>query len=539
LLATEIGAAQRLDSAVAPIVLACWVMARILGSVACGVCVLAFGLSSACGSDDPAQAVPDDSEGGAGGDAGSAGGAAPVGGVGATSGTGGAAGDSTVGGHSTGGASGEVIDGCEAPSGAGTDVPTSITENETWTFEGSPYRIASTTYLTATLTLEPCTVVELAADAGILVGNDPVAGELVAHGDSTENAAGQTVRREIYFRRLIEDAPWGSIAVETTGNLDLALTRLEGGGSLVSAQNGGGTVLAYGPTPEGEAHPNVRLEQVTIADSETYGVNLQGRAAFAPGSDGLSIEGSGAETLYPIYLEAGVAFSLPTNLRLEGNERDEVLVHPFARVASDTFPARGVPLVLDQQLYVATPIDEPGTATLTIEAGVELKLGVGSGSGIMFGADAEHPGTLQAVGSASAPIWFHSVDAAPEPGAWMGLYFAYTTRDGNRLEHAVIEDAGAQSGAQGHGCGPGENNASVLVLSEEGAEPFIQNCQFKNAGGDTQILLGWAGSTDQDADAQAFVDTNTFADMPTCRVSMPGAAAPDPVCPGDSAPDCR
>jgi len=418
-------------------------------------------------------------------------------------------------------------------------VPLRLTADETWTFEGSPYRIASTAYLTATLTLEPCTVVELAADAGILVGNDPDAGELIAHGDSTENAAGQIVQRQIYFRRLIEDEPWGSIAVDTTGNVDLQLVRLEGGGSLVSAQNGGGTLLAYGPTPDGDAHPSVRLDHVTISGSETYAVNLQGRTAFAPGSDSLTVEGSGAETLYPIYVEPGVVFSLPTNLRLEGNERDEVLVHPFGRMASDTFPARGVPLVLDDQLYVATPIGEPGLATLTIEAGVELKLAQGASSGIMFGADAEHPGTLQAVGTANAPIWFHSADDTPAPGAWLGLYFAHTTRDGNRLEHAIIEDAGAQSGAQGHGCGPGENNASILVLSEDGAEPFIKNCEFKNAGGDTQILLGWTGSDDQDADAQAFLDTNTFADSPGCRVSMPGAAAPDPVCPGDSAPDCH
>lgn len=526
------------------LVLAYSVMSRMLGRVGGGVSALALalGLSSGCGSDDPAKAVPEGNEGGFGGDEGSAGGNAALGGAdeaGGTTAAGGASGDaSNAGGTSTGGA-GEVVNGCEAPAGAGTDVPTTITADETWTFEGSPYRVASTTYLTATLTLEPCVVVELASDAGILIGNDPEAGELIAHGDTDENAAGQTVERAIYFRRLVENEPWGSLTVDTTGGIDLELVSLDGGGSLASAQNGGGTLLAYGPNPEGDAHPSVMLKRVSIANSETYAVNLQARAAFAPGSDGLTIEASGTETLYPLYLEAGVAFSLPTNLRLDGNGRDEILVHPFARVASDTFPARGVPLVLDSQLYVATPNAEPDTATLTIEAGVELRLGVGAGSGILFGADATHPGTLQAVGTADAPIWFHSADDAPAAGAWMGLYFAYTTRDGNRLEHAVIEDAGAPSGAQGHGCGPGENDASVLVLSDMGVEPFIRNCEFKNAGGDTQILLGWAGSSDQDADAQAFLDTNTFANAPGCRVSMPGAIAPDPICPGDSAPDCK
>jgi hypothetical protein len=512
-----------------------------------GALALVLGLGSACGSDDPAKSAPDGNEGGVGGDANDSGGSAPVGGAddaGGTNGAGGAsgagaAGDTSVAGGSSMGGAGEVVNGCDAPTGPGTDITTSITADETWTFEGSPYRVAATTYVTATLTLEPCVVVELAADAGILIGNDPEVGKLIAHGDTDENAAGQTVQREIYFRRLVEDEPWGSLTVDPTGSIDLELVRLDGGGSFASEQSGGGTVLAYGPDPQGDAHPSVMLKSVRIANSETYAVNLQARAAFAPGSDGLTIEGSGAETSYPLYLEAGVAFSLPTNLRLDGNERDEVLIHPFARVANDTFPARGVPLVLDSQLYVATPIDEPDTATLTIEAGVELRLGVGSGSGILFGADDTHPGTLQAVGTASAPIWFHSADDGAAPGAWMGLYFAHTTRDGNRLEHAIIEDAGAPSGAQGHGCGPGENDASVLVLSDMGVEPFIRNCEFKNAGGDTQVLLGWTGSTDQDADASAFLATNTFANAPSCRVSMPGAASPDPICPGDSAPDCK
>jgi hypothetical protein len=411
----------------------------------CSVVAVGVGAGAGCGSDDPSHAVADDSGGAGGettGDAGS--GAKPDNEAGA---------DTSSAGEAAGGAPSAVVNGCEAPSGDGTDVPSAITGDQTWTYAGSPYRVSTRTYLTATLTLEPCTVVELAADAGILVGNAPEAGAIVAHGDSKQNPDGQTEERAIYFQRLDKDAAWGSLSVDPTGELDFRLVHLSGGGSLASEQNGGGTILAYGADSGGAATPSVGLQDVMIADSETYAVNLQARAAFTPDSAGLTIETSGAESGFPIYLEAGAAFSVPAGLRLDGNERDAVLVHPFTRVASDTFPARGVPFVIDQELYVATPNDDPGTATLTIEAGAELMF-EGAGSDLLFGADATHPGELVAVGTAAAPIWLHSAEAAPAAGSWLGLYFAHTTPSGNKLEHAIIEDAGAFSGAKGFGCGP-------------------------------------------------------------------------------------
>jgi hypothetical protein len=501
-------------------------MSRHLLTLLVSFGALNLGLNVGCKT-DPKAAPNAASSGGGGGETSSGG----------SENSSGGAKESPGGQSATGGASAEIVDACPEPTGEGTDVPSTITEDTEWDYRGSPYRISSTTYLTATLGIGPCTVIELDGDAGILVGNDPEEGRIVGHGTLTWNDDGQRERRGITFRRLNEDEPWGSIAVDPTGELDLLHVSFEGGGSLNSAQNGGGTIVAYGGDPEGDPNPSLRLRKVTISDSETYGINLQSQAAFADDSDAVTVQGSGVESGYPIYLEAGVAFSLPTNLSLIDNERDEVVIHPFSRMAEDTLPARGVPLVFDSQLYVATPNDDPGTATLTIEAGVEVQFDEGAGSGIIFGADDEHPGTLVAIGEEDDPIWLHAADPNPDPGAWMGLYFAYTTVDVNHLTHTIIEDAGAQSGAQGYGCGPIENNASVLIMTDEAIDPFIQQCEFKNAGGDTQILLGW-DSDDQTGEAEAFVEGNTFADAPECRVSLPRAAEA-PACPGnDSEPDC-
>jgi hypothetical protein len=74
-------------------------------------------------------------------------------------------------------------------------------------------------------------------------------------------------------------------------------------------------------------------------------------------------------------------------------------------------------------------------------------------------------------------------------------------------------------------------------MGDGAIDPFVKNCEIKHAGGGTQIVLGWADSADQSAEAQAFLDSNTFADAPACRVSLPQAMAPS--CPGnDSKPDC-
>ncbi len=486
-----------------------------------------FAASMGCG--DSVEKTRVRADGGAGGAA--EGGAAGAPSTDSLSGAGG--GSATEGGAGGAAGSTQVIDGCEAPTGEGTDVASAITADETWDAAGSPYRVSGSVYLTATLTLEPCTVVELDAGSNIFVGNDPEPGAIVAHGTAEPSAEG-IVEQRIRFQRLAAGSAWSSLLVDTTGLLDFEYVTIEGGGS---AGSGKGAIAAYGADAFGEATVNLRLLQTRVVGSETYGINLLARAAFSSDSSDVSVVDSGsADVPFPIYVEAGAAFSLPAGLLLSGNTIDEVVIHPFAPVFEDTFPARGVTLRLDTALYLQGDVGQASVATLTIQPGVDLRLDQGAGSGIYVGADTERTGRIVAEGTEAEPIVLRSAQEAPAGGDWMGLYYRYPAPTGNVLSYVTIRHAGGPSGAQGFGCGPAENNASVLVLTDGPLAPFMDHCSIEDAGGDTQLLLGWNEEPDPAGAAQAFLGTNTLADSPACGVSLPRGEGN--ACPGNADPDC-
>lgn len=422
-----------------------------------------------------------------------------------------------------------VGDACDAPSGPGTDVPGTIDADVTWTAAGSPYRIAGTIYLTATIDLEPCTVVQLAADGRIAIGNDPAPGAVVARGEVVTGDDGEPLRRPVRFERLSEGEAWGSLIVDATGTLDASTTDFVGGGSI----NAGATIEAWGVSPEGTTTPIVRVDDVSIVDSSTHGVYLRRRAAFVEGSDGLRVTGT-AEGGYPVQIEAGAVHSLPTGLTFADNADDVVLVETFTSVDDDTFVARGVPLRISDALYLGT-VDSVDTATLTIEAGVEVQFSNdGAGSGIYVGLDDDHPGAIVAQGEPDAPIVLRSAEDTPAAGDWMGLYFRHSPAQGNVLSNVTISHTGAASGAQAYGCGPAENNASILLLTDP-MDPFLSNVTFADVGGDTQIVIGWLDESPA-ATAAAWAGDSVFAPSPSCTIGLPRDTANG--CPGDGEPDC-
>ncbi|MFO0635872.1 MAG: hypothetical protein U0168_23785 [Nannocystaceae bacterium] len=225
--------------------------------------------------------------------------------------------------------SGEIPNGCDAPTGPGTDVPNAITADETWTLEGSPYRVPVNVYLTASITMEACTVVQLAPGVRFLVGNDPAPGAVIARGESIGG-----VLRPVRFEALDPAAPWATIEVDRTGTLDLEHTQIEGGGG----NDVPGMISAWGVDPEAEATPNVRMVDVTLEGSASVGVHLQSRAAFTDDSSGVSIHGSAS---YPVWIEAGAVHSLPQDLTVGDNADDVVYIDPFTSIDDDTFPDRG------------------------------------------------------------------------------------------------------------------------------------------------------------------------------------------------------
>jgi hypothetical protein len=417
---------------------------------------------------------------------------------------------------------------CEVPTGAGTTHSGDIMGNERWTAADSPHLITSNVRIFATVTLEPCAVVRLGERNGIQVGSTTQTGKLVAQGTPTQ---------QVTFAAVDSSKPWGSISVNVLGSLDFTDTVLVGGANPASAQNGGGVVVAYGTASnQPMLTRSLRFVNVTISNAAGHAVNLQRMSGFTADSKNLRVtESGGMASPWPIVVEAGAVGPLPT-VSFLAHRSPDILVEPRGSMPDDTFKNLGAPYRIGGRLLVA-PSVEGSTSTLTVEGGVTLKMDTTSDSGLTVGTSDTRRGVLIANGTVAAPILFTSAKDMPAAGDWKNIYFRNTPSSGNAMTYVTVEYAGGVSGLQGYGCGPADNDGSVLIVPDSGrpTSAFIQNSTIRNGGGDTGLLLGWRS----DMSGPDFINTNTFERLPACQVSRwsndtgaecPGSTNGSPVC---------
>jgi hypothetical protein len=343
----------------------------------------------------------------------------------------------------------------------GADVSTS----ETWAGDGITHTVPSSGLAvrgSATLTVAPCAVVSLAAGASITVRDTA---RLVA--------AGTSDTRFVTFRRADAAQGWGQLRGLSSDTLiDLAYTRLEGGGAVGGATTVNSVIRVSGSGVFGSLPaPVLRANNVTIQGSADMGVYLEGQAAFSADSQALTIAGAAGR---PVNIDMMPLGSLPGG-SYTCNGIDEVLVTgPSADVYADvTVEDRGLPIRIPAVgMNIAPLAGQPGPVTLTLKPGVVLrfpKTGGGPGARVKFGTNGNAPnnavGVLNAVGTAARPITFTSGEANPAPGDWIGLWL--NTANGSRLEHVNIEYAGAPSGINSGNCKPvgTSDDAALLVGS--------------------------------------------------------------------------
>ncbi|MCP4708026.1 MAG: hypothetical protein GY869_05340, partial [Planctomycetes bacterium] len=126
----------------------------------------------------------------------------------------------------------------------------------------------------------------------------------------------------------------------------------------------------------------------------------------------------------------------------------------------------GLPYVVTG--YVSVYDYTGGTATLTIEPGVEVKFS--SGAGLYIGHQSyDYPGSLKAQGTEADPIIFTSSNPSPTAGSWEGIAFYSSTNDPETiLENCVIEYGGRS----------GSGNIYFYNSS-----PRISNCKIRESSG--------------------------------------------------------
>jgi hypothetical protein len=289
------------------------------------------------------------------------------------------------------------------------------------------------------------------------------------------------------------------------------------------------------------ADPVLYVDHVTVKGSRGVGVAVRSLGTFVPGSHDLVVTGSGGDKWpYPISLEEHSMDSLPTG-SYTGNKRDEIylrLVGAGDGLKVDaTLHDRGVPYRLEGGFNVAA--NEDGKlSTLTIEPGVTMKFPKGKSFKVEhWTGNDPATGVLRALGTAERPILLTSAEDSPAPGDWLGLWFGLVPSAQNKLDHVIIEYAGADCGCSLATCSAiTDFEAAVLLTNRpEGGTAFITNSTIRHIAGHG-VVEGWAFPNGDSRNAPIdFAPTNTF-DVTGCLVTLPGnttaggCPSPKPAC---------
>lgn len=446
---------------------------------------------------------------------------------------------------------------CPEATGEGTEHATDVTDDETWTAATGPHYVTSTITVKGTLTVEACATVVLSEGVSIYIGSSTDAGKLITRGIYEEETATKPeVVRPVTFTSAADDEYWGMLFVNGLGTAEFNTTALiRGGDAGAVSTSRGGALVARGPN-DGTLRRMIAANILLVMESGSFGVTLESGAGFEESaSSAMLVEGTGRlptpagygasfDPVYPVFVEPPGVGTLPPGIYYGSTEasfaeNDKILVVPRSAIAVDEqFRARGVPYLIHGDFYMRPATD----ATLTIEPGVELRFHVdpnGSNRGRMSigdGASVDpRPVKLDIQGTADNPIVFTSDAPAPAAGDWVGLYLDASPTTGNKLSHARILYAGADSGTNSYGCGPRDNDAAILITDWRPDDSFIQNVEVRDSAGGG-IMSGWASDTE----GPDLKSGNVFVDIANgCDVSRwqnaSGTACPERT---DEAPLC-
>lgn len=440
---------------------------------------------------------------------------------------------------------------CPLTTSGPTDHSGTIVADETWTAAMGPHTVSSDITIQggATVTIEPCVTVEVAADVRIRVGT--TSGEV---GTLTAEA---TAEEPISFSAM-DDTPWNNLYVQYPGTASFANVTFEGAGADTITYDGA-TLVAHADS-ERPVKPILKVIDVQIKGSQGYGILMERMASFISGSTGLSISGSGA-TLpahpQPVFMDAVALDTLPAGV-YSGNAVDEILVNPFHDVEKDmTIADAGVPYRIDgtgsapTTLTVVRNFDNAAAPVpvLTVDAGVVLKFGTNGALRIGGSSVNARRGGLIVRGTALNAVTFTSAADSPSAGDWRGLviYNPIGTTIPIAIDYAKIEFAAQGSFCQAYTCAadssPGDLAGEAAALSVCGGQldpaGIMRNSTISDSAG-WGVLRGWEGLS-AGPDFTATAAANIYTNIAYCNQSMrdpaPGTSescptSPRPLVPG-------
>lgn len=428
---------------------------------------------------------------------------------------------------SSGGPDAAPVNECVKPTGAGTKHGgDALTADTVWKAADGPHHVTFgfTIEAAASLTIEPCSQVVFDGGYGITVR-----GKLVAEGTPTN---------PITFDAADPGKPWSGllIGLGTPGTISLANATLSDGGAT-DDPNTTGMIDARGVS-DGPPTERLKVQNVTIKNSQHYGVVVRSGAGFTADSSNLVVSGS---KFFPIRADARLTTNIPSGT-YTGNTNDEILLDVSTDVSNDvTLHDRGVPYRLGglqevnagKTMVVGISGPTAKVATLTIEAGVTIRASATSGIQMKKDSTQKAVGKLVVQGTAAKPVLFTSAAAAPKAGDWQGIVFDATDAT-DAIAYARIEHAGGPSQANSFHCDPqsttggfSKNEDAAIAIYGQPGSAFVTNTTISASAGDG-IGRSWSG------DPVDFLPTNTFEQIAACKQSFPRATSG--ACPSGSVP---
>ncbi len=274
-----------------------------------------------------------------------------------------------------------------------------------------------TYYISANVTIEPGTLIEIEDDAALVI---ETTGSLQALG---------TAQEPIIIRgRYNSNGHWKGLFVRSnsySNKLDHVQLERGGGGAISGETESGAVVLLE----EGR----IGIHNSTIKESASYGVQLVGEEARLTQFSNNTLKGN--EQAMRMYTTQATILSPTNNFSNNTNNYVELRIGS-AMNKHYAWPAISIPYRLMPTIGTTTTVQRiVGSGGLAIAAGAVVEMSGGTGF------DVRDMGTLTAVGTASQPILFTGVEK--NYGTWKGFAFWFTNTD-NRFEHVRVEHAGGE-----------------------------------------------------------------------------------------------
>lgn len=395
-----------------------------------------------------------------------------------------------------------------------------IAADESWAGAGTVHIVASPIRILApaTVTVQKCAIVKLAAGAGIDVRGDTASGgiaKLVSAGD--DFITGRVVFESTGGGAL----PWGRLrGFNKNSIIELNNTLISGGGAV------GGSQLNAVVSMNGSSNlPDATLKVNNVQISAPAGAGIYfSDAAFTSDSQVLLVTD---QTDSMIAMPAMALGSVPTEVFSGSLAFAEIKVVENANIFDNLTIVTTVPIH-----FKTAGVHVGGLAptfvtnvTLTLERGVTLRFeGLTGPPMVVFGDQGQTPDKNAALvvhGTVGAPVLFTSGAATPAPGDWAGLWLA--TSNGSQIDHAIIEFAGGNAHVGPASCGPFDpsinqraaNTAALLVgdgTDQQYVPPagLVTNSIFRNNTGSYAIDAVWEAA----GFGPALNATNVFGNGP-------------------------